>query len=95
MRRGTFQALVLVAMLSLLAADMTIGCGQGYVYGVVEQKVVGPMGDQGADKEISINGRTYDVPPSFYNEVRVGDTVRFNGKNWAVVKRGDPQAPPP
>lgn len=95
MRKGTLQALVLLAILSLLAADISVGCGQGYVYGVVEQKVVGPRGEQGSDKEIAINGRTYEVPPSFYNEVRVGDTVRFNGKNWAVVKRADPLAPPP
>jgi hypothetical protein len=93
MRGRTVTALFFVAILSLLAADISVGCGsQAYVYGPVSQKFA--TSSQEANKFIEINGQMYEVPVDFYNAVEVGDTVRFNGKQWAVVKKaGAPVTP--
>ena len=93
MRGRTLTALLFVAILSLLAADFTVGCGsQAYVYGPVSQKF--DMSGQETDRLIEINGHTYSVPNDFYHTVQVGDTVRFNGRQWSVVKRaGAPVQP--
>lgn len=90
-------ALVLVAGLAVLAADFTVGCGQGYVYGPVDQKYT-TGGDSGSYL-ISVNGTPYEVPMSFYYSVRVGDVVKFDGRSWRIVKRapstmGSSAAPP-
>jgi hypothetical protein len=93
MRGRTVTVLFFVAILSLLAADFSIGCGsQAYVYGPVSQKFVTSSNE--TDKYIEINGQTYSVPWSFFNDVQVGDTVRFNGKQWSIVKRADAPAKP-
>jgi hypothetical protein len=86
MRGRTVSVLVFVALLSLLAADITVGCGsQAYVYGPVTQKYV-VSGE--TDKFIMVEGRTYAVPDTFYYNVNVGDVVKYNGKQWSVVKKG-------
>jgi hypothetical protein len=52
------------------------------------------MSGQETDRLIEINGHTYSVPHGFYNIVQVGDTVRFNGRQWEIVKRaGAPVQP--
>ncbi len=86
------RALLFVAILSVFAADFTVGCGQAYVYGPVSQKLRAAA-DTG-DWLITVNGETYDVPLVFYNEVNVGDTVKFDGRNWTVVKRAETTTAP-
>ena len=86
MRGQTAKALLFVALLSLLAADISVGCGsKAYVYGPVTQKF-----NTGAVQEehmILINGDTYTVPIGFFEHVQVGDTVKFNGREWSIVKK--------
>ena len=82
----TVSALVIVLAISILAADMNLGCtpNGGYVYGVVEAKYSG-SGDN--DMSIlQIASDTFTVPAAFYSEVQVGDLVRYDGKNWTIVK---------
>jgi hypothetical protein len=92
MRGRTVTALFFVAILSLLAADFSVGCGsQAYVYGPVTQKFA--TSSQEANRFIEVNGTQYEVPFTFYAEVQVGDTVRFNGKQWSIVKRATAPKP--
>ncbi len=86
MASRTLVALLFVALLGVFAADVSIGCGQGFVYGPVGQKL--RSGGDTGDYLITVNGSPYDVPLLFYNQVRVGDTVKFDGKSWTVVKQG-------
>lgn len=89
----TLKVLVFVAVLSLLAADISVGCGKGaYVYGPVEQKFVTSSNEP--DRTILISGQPYDVPRYFYDIVSIGDWVRFNGRTWSIVKRADGSVPP-
>jgi hypothetical protein len=94
MRGQTVGVFFLIAMLSLLAADFSVGCGHGYVYGPVGQKFA-PGGGQDAapDRQIAINETVYDVPISFYNKVHVGDTVKFDGRDWTIVKPANSPTP--
>jgi hypothetical protein len=88
MRGRTLTALFFVAILSLLAADISVGCGsQAYVYGPVSQKF--DTNGQEGEWFILINGQSYSVPRYFYDIVQVGDTVRYNGRQWSVVKPRD------
>ncbi len=92
MRGRMVTALLFVAMLSVFAADITVGCGQQeYVYGTVTQKYA-TGGDTG-DYVIAVNGETHTVPLTFYQQVQIGDTVRFDGKDWSIVKPGSTTAP--
>ena len=78
-------ALVFVLALSMLAADISVGCaGKGYVYGVVQAKFAG-TGDNDMSV-LQIASESYTVPAGFYSEVQVGDLVRFDGKTWTIVK---------
>jgi hypothetical protein len=77
--------LVFVLALSALAADVTVGCGNDeYVYGIVQAKYTG-NGDAGSSV-LEIASTTYTVPEGFFQTVQVGDWVRFNGKQWTIVK---------
>ncbi|HYM92289.1 MAG TPA: hypothetical protein VEW91_11725 [bacterium] len=91
MRGQTVGVLILIAVLSLFAADVSVGCGQGYVHGTVEQKLVSLSGEP--DRQLVINGSIFQVPISFYNEVQVGDMVRFTGGDWTIEKRASAPAP--
>ncbi len=93
-RSQIVRTVVFIAILSMFAAEFSVGCGQGYVYGPVDQKFVGG-GNNEVERLISINGTTYLVPPTFYNEIRVGDTVKYDGKSWSVVKRAGQPGPAP
>lgn len=85
MNRRTIKTLVFVALLAALAADLSVGCGQGYVYGPVTQKFTS---GEGVDQtQLAVNGDPYLVPYSFYQQVRIGDIVKFDGKEWTIVKR--------
>ena len=83
----TIQVLLFVVVLSAFAADFTMGCGTGYVYGRVTQKFVGGSGQM--NRTISVNGKPFVVPLDFWTRVNVGDWVRYNGKNWEMA-----EAPP-
>jgi hypothetical protein len=79
-----------IAVLSVFIADFTVGCGGGgYVYGPVSQKI------QGTDQsyKVVVNGTPYEVPASFYSRVQIGDNVRFDGKEWSIVKPGQTNVP--
>jgi hypothetical protein len=72
----------------VLAADVSVGCGShAYVYGPVEQKYASVIGE--VDKTIMVAGQTYQVPASFFSAISVGDTVKFNGTKWSIVKTAD------
>lgn len=86
MRNQTVIALLFVAVLAVLTADFTVGCGQGYVHGQVTQKYTGGQGTY----LIAVNGKPYAVPQTFYDSVQVGEMVRFDGKEWSVEKPGQP-----
>jgi hypothetical protein len=88
MRGQTVRAVIFVAILSLLAADISVGCGaNAYVYGPVEQKYTKNPDDY--EGQIMVSGQTYLVPPGFFARVSVGDTVKYNGHVWTIVKRAD------
>ena len=96
MMRRTVSVLFFIAVLSVFAADVSIGCGHGYVYGPVNQKFTKSADE--TDGQIAINDVPYTVPYSFYSQVQVGDWVRFDGRSWTIVKRATspkPASPPP
>jgi len=96
MRGRTVSVLFFIAMLSVFAADLTVGCGQGYVNGPVTQKFTKNADEP--DAQIAVNDVPYTVPLSFYSQVQVGDWVRFDGRSWTIVKRANsptPASPPP
>jgi hypothetical protein len=85
-------ALAFVLALSVLAADITVGCGQPYVYGVVSQKFTKT---ENMDAwVIQIENEAWTVPQDFWYQVQLGDTVKFDGKNWSIVKRANGTVPP-
>jgi hypothetical protein len=92
MRNQTIMAFLFIAVLSVFVADVTVGCGQGYVHGAVTQKYTSSQGTY----LIAVNGTPYEVPVDFYNQVRLGDMVRYNGKEWSIDKPGEnvPNIPP-
>ena len=88
MRGQAVRAVIFVAILSLLAADISVGCGANqYVFGPVEQKYVKEPDEY--DGQIMVQGQTYLVPSTFYSAISVGDTVKFNGHKWSIVKTAD------
>jgi len=92
MRVRTIQALLFVLMLSALAADVSVGCGQGYVNGTVTQKF-SSSGERGA--LIAVNGQSFEVPEGFWQQVQVGDTVRYSHGQWEIVRTANQPAPSP
>ena len=97
MRARTLTVLVFIGLLSVFVADDTFGCGQGYVYGKVTQKI---NAGHEVDNTILVNDHPYQVPFGFFEQVQVGDMVRFDGKQWTIVKPGQPSPnvpnlPPP
>ncbi len=91
MKLRTIQALVFVLVLSIFAAEFTVGCGSGYVYGPVTQKY--RTGADGQDWTIAVNGTPYTVPLEFYNRINLGDTVKFAGSHWEIVKTASGATP--
>jgi len=92
MRVQTVRAFVFIAILSILAADLSVGCGsQAYVYGPVTQKFA--TGTDEVDRMIEIGGTTYLVPPIFFAQIEVGDIVKYNGRIWTIVRKAGAPAP--
>jgi len=84
-------ALVFVLALSAFAADVSIGCGSQYVYGVVWGKY--PATGENNAWMIQVVNEWYSVPEDFYYRAEIGDTVKFDGKDWTIVKTPDTTAP--
>ncbi len=42
-----------------------------------------------------INSTDYEVPGYFWQQVDVGDLVKWDGRTWTIVKRSNPQKPLP
>lgn len=84
-------ALVFIAALSVLAADLSVGCGQPYVYGVVSQKY--PDTGERQAWLLQVGSESWAVPESFFHQVQLGDTVKFDGKSWSIVKTANGTVP--
>jgi len=82
----TVTVLVFVLAVSVLAADFSSGCtpNGGYVYGVVQAKFSGSGNNDMSVLQIASD--TFTVPAAFYDEVQVGDLVRYDGTKWSIVK---------
>jgi len=91
MNLRTIQVLLFVVALSVFAADFTMGCGGGYVYGQVTQKYKSGAGV--SQETIAVNGRPFTVPADFWDQVSLGDWVRYNGKRWEKAEA--PKSTPP
>jgi hypothetical protein len=94
MKLRTVQAILFVLVLSLFAADFSLGCGHGYVYGPVTQKFR-HGGDDGETFLIAVSGTPYEVPQAFWTRVELGDTVKYTGKQWQLVKTAKGETPAP
>jgi len=89
-----FAVFVFLVALSALAADFTMGCGQGYLVGTVTQKYA-TNGEAGT-YAIGVDNRGYPVPEDFYYAVNIGDVVKYDGKAWSKVtgSNASPDIPP-
>ncbi len=87
-RPPRLAAVAVVLALAAFTADITIGCGPAYVYGVVAQKYAS-TGDR-MTWILQVEDEFYPVPQAFYDRVQLGDTVKFDGRAWSVVKRAGP-----
>jgi len=79
--------IVLFATLLISLAQMFPSCGGdegGVVIGWVEAKRRDPAFDV---FELVINGAAYEVPAYFWDQVKVGDLVKWDGKVWTIVKK--------
>jgi hypothetical protein len=85
------SALIFVIALSALAADISVGCGQPYVYGVVSQKY--PRTGENDVWMLQIADESWGVPENFWHQVQLGDTVKFDGKTWSIVKTANGTVP--
>jgi len=85
-------ALIFVLALSVFAADITIGCGQPYVYGPVVQKYA-RTGENDVWR-LQVGSEIWSVPEDFYYKVSLGDTVKFDGKTWSIVMLANGTVPP-
>lgn len=81
--------LLLVSILVISLAQVFPSCGQDQsgneVVGWVEAKKLDPT-----DRTfvLVINGHDYDVPSPFWQTVRVGDLVKWDGITWTIVRKG-------
>ncbi len=82
---------VLAAVVLAVFADLVPSCESQsrVVLGWVEQKYV--EGGAGTEYVIVVDRVPYAVPYPFYQDVRVGDKVRYDGRKWEIVQRaGEP-----
>ena len=76
-------ALSLVGTVLALTVSTALAVGP-VVEGSVTQKFTHSDGDD--DYLIAVDGTPYAVPLDFYARVHVGNTVRFDGTNWTILK---------
>ncbi len=83
------MAKVLLVVLMVTVAQVLPSCGESgtSVVGWVEAKRVDRMN---AAFYITINDIEYDVPGSFWSDVRIGDLVKWDGVVWTIVRRATP-----
>jgi hypothetical protein len=93
MFRITLLLVVLTAIAQAFPSCGGGGDGEGAgVVGWVEMKKVEP----GTHAFIVvINSTDYEVPGYFWQQVEVGDLVKWDGRTWTIVKRENPQKPLP
>lgn len=80
------KAILLVVVLASVAQILP-SCGdseQQTVIGWVEAKHAQASGD---GYVIVINNVDYQVPGYFWNEVKIGDLVKWDGKVWTIVRK--------
>ncbi|MER3455747.1 MAG: hypothetical protein C4303_00280 [candidate division GAL15 bacterium] len=85
------RALALAAVLLVVLADLVPSCESQsrVVLGWVEDKYIESEG--GTLYVIVVDRAPYSVPYTFYQDVRVGDKVRYDGRKWEIVRRaGEP-----
>jgi hypothetical protein len=79
----------LLVVLATTFAQVFPSCGGGGgttdVVGWVEVKKVEPGGQRGFI--ITINSVDYDVPGYFWQQVAIGDLVKWDGTTWTIVKK--------
>ncbi len=86
--------IVVLASLLISLAQMLPSCGGDDSGPVVIGWVEAKHRDASADAyEIVINGAYYDVPAYFWDQVRVGDLVKWDGKVWTIVKKAGAVVP--
>lgn len=82
---------VLAAVLLAVFADLIPSCESQsrVVLGWVEDKYIESEG--GTLYVIVVDRAPYSVPYAFYQDVKVGDKVRYDGRKWEIVQRaGEP-----
>ncbi len=88
----TLKGLAVVASLLLVVfADLIPSCESQsrVVLGWVEDKYI--ESEAGTLYVIVVDRAPYYVPYPFYQDVKVGDKVRYDGRKWEIVqRRGEP-----
>jgi hypothetical protein len=82
---------VLAAVLLAVFADLIPSCESQsrVVLGWVEAKYI--ESEAGTLYVIVVDRAPYSVPYAFYQDVKVGDKVRYDGRKWEIVQRaGEP-----
>jgi hypothetical protein len=76
---------VLLVILATTLAQAFPSCGEKVdVVGWIEAKGVEPAGHT---FYVTINSVDYDVPAYFWQQVQVGDLVKWDGITWTIVKK--------
>jgi hypothetical protein len=81
---------VLLVVVATTLAQVFPSCGgeKVEVVGWVERKGVDPSAHS---FYVTINSVDYDVPGYFYQQVQMGDLVKWDGTTWTIVtKAGQP-----
>jgi hypothetical protein len=82
---------VLLAVLATTLAQVFPSCGEKIeIVGWIERKGVEPAGHT---YYITINSVDYDVPGYFWQQVQVGDLVKWDGTTWTIVRKAGQPAP--
>jgi hypothetical protein len=95
-----FKITLLLVVLTAIA-QVFPSCGSGGddegggVVGWVEMKKVESAAQAGHAYVLVINSTDYEVPGYFWQQVDVGDLVKWDGRTWTIVKRSNPQKPLP
>ncbi len=79
--------LVLLAVALLSIAQIAPSCGgdqSATVIGWVEAKGYDRFS---GDYSVTILAQDYQVPWAFFQEVKVGDLVKWDGKVWTILKK--------
>lgn len=86
---------VLLAVLLVSLAQILPSCDgepRTVVVGWVEEKKVDRAGGVWL---ITILATEYEVPPTFWREVQIGDLVKWDGVTWTIVRKATGATPTP